>query len=322
MNPAFSVLFFTVSSGAGYGFFIWLMTHQIFERSVLMNELIIGGFIGLVLVTLGLLSSTLHLANPKNAWRAFNRFRTSWLSREGVCAVLFYPLVLAYALVVWLGSPQTLSSMIGLSAAATVLACAVVVLALVTVICTSMIYASLKPIRQWHNPLTTPLYVLFSLMSGGLLFNALHYAFHNELNSRHVMTFLAIAAIAAITKFAYFIVIGKPDGATINSATSLSARSQAQVRLLDVGHTADTFLTKEFVFDAGAKKLMRLRKIMQLLAFILPMALMLVVAYFDGNEILVYLAFVSTMLGLFVERWLFFAEARHVVRLYHGDQRA
>jgi len=94
------------------------------------------------------------------------------------------------------------------------------------------------------------------------------------------------------------------------------------VRLLDVGHTADTFLTKEFVFDAGAKKLMRLRNIMQLLAFILPMALMLVVAYFDGNEILVYLAFVSAMLGLFVERWLFFAEARHVVRLYHGDQRA
>jgi len=26
------------------------------------------------------------------------------------------------------------------------------------------------------------------------------------------------------------------------------------------------------------------------------------------------------MLGLTAERWLFFAEARHTVRLYHGDR--
>lgn len=320
MNPAFSVLIFTVSSGAGYGFFMWMMAHQLLERSVLLNELIIGGVIGLALVTLGLLSSTLHLANPKNAWRAFNRFRTSWLSREGVFAVLFYPLVLGYALVVWLGSPQSLASMTDQSIVATILACAVIMLAVITVICTGMIYASLKPIRQWHNHLTTPLYVLFSLMSGGLLFNALQYWFHSELNGQYISAFLLIAAIAAITKFAYFLHIGKPDGATINSATSLGTQSQAQVRLLDVGHTADTFLTKEFVFDAGAVKLMRLRRIMQLLVFIIPMALMLVVAYY-GHEQLVFIALVSAMLGLFVERWLFFAEARHVVRLYHGDSR-
>jgi len=29
--------------------------------------------------------------------------------------------------------------------------------------------------------------------------------------------------------------------------------------------------------------------------------------------------FVACMVGLCAERWLFFAEARHTVRLYHGD---
>jgi DMSO reductase anchor subunit len=27
------------------------------------------------------------------------------------------------------------------------------------------------------------------------------------------------------------------------------------------------------------------------------------------------------IIGLLIERWLFFAEARHTVRLYHGDPR-
>ena len=119
-------------------------------------------------------------------------------------------------------------------------------------------------------------------------------------------------------KIIYFKTIGKPEGSTIGNATGFT---QAQVRLLDAGHNADTFLTKEFVFDAGAMKLLRLRWLMIILLFVVP--LMLVVAtYTFGVAPAVYFAMASLYLGLFVERWLFFAEARHVVRLYHGDQRA
>jgi DMSO reductase anchor subunit len=32
-------------------------------------------------------------------------------------------------------------------------------------------------------------------------------------------------------------------------------------------------------------------------------------------------ACVVTLAGLFAERWLFFVEARHTVRLYHGERR-
>jgi DMSO reductase anchor subunit len=40
-----------------------------------------------------------------------------------------------------------------------------------------------------------------------------------------------------------------------------------------------------------------------------------------ANAILAYIAALSVTAGLFVERWLFFAEARHVVMLYYGGTR-
>jgi DMSO reductase anchor subunit len=311
MKPAFSVLFFTVTSGIGYGLLMWLVLMQLIAGDVGdISHFLITGSIGLTLATLGLLSSTLHLANPKNAWRAFSRFRTSWLSREGVFSLLYYPVILAYALLAYMNDGQ-------LSILAQILGALSLLIAISIVICTGMIYASLKPIRQWHNPLVTPLYVLFSFMSGALAFSLAFVAIEGSISPHLNNVFIALAVIAFVVKMSYFLVIGKPDGSTINSATGFS---QAQVRLLDAGHNADTFLTKEFVFDAGAKKLLRLRWLMILLAFVVPVILIIIVSLFD-MALLTYFGMLSVYAGLFVERWLFFAEARHVVRLYHGDQR-
>jgi len=291
---------------------MWLVIMQLLAGQVAnLNVFFIIGFCGLTLATLGLLSSSLHLANPKNAWRAFNRFRTSWLSREGVFAVVYYPIILAYAYLLYRsgGELTLVVKMIGFFS---------ILIALVTVICTGMIYASLKPIRQWHNPLVTPLYVLFSFMSGALAYSVLSLVLEGQLSVLVTRAFLALLMIAFIVKMLYFKSIGKPEGSTISSATGFS---QAQVRLLDAGHNADTFLTKEFVFDAGAVKLVRIRRLMIILAFILPLAL-IVTAFYLNIALATYIAMISLYIGLFIERWLFFAEARHVVRLYHGDQRA
>ena len=38
--------------------------------------------------------------------------------------------------------------------------------AALTVWCTGMIYASLRPIREWHHPLVAPIYLGFALMTG------------------------------------------------------------------------------------------------------------------------------------------------------------
>lgn len=312
MQPAISVLIFTVSSGVGYGLFVWtLLKHVMSTEPVDMQQFLLLGVIALILVTLGLLASTLHLANPKNAWRAFHRFRTSWLSREGVFAVLFYPLILGYTWLLYLSDGE----MGGLRICVALLT---VLCGLATVLCTGMIYASLKPIRQWHTPLTTPIYLLFSCASGALLYLVIDTQMHARLSPQIAIICIISLLLAWLAKMLYFRIIGKPAGATINDATGFS---QAQVRLLDAGHNADTFLTKEFMFDAGALRLLRLRKIMLLLTFIVPLAL-LTGAMQLALHALLYPALISLLAGLLVERWLFFAEARHVVRLYHGDQRA
>src|SRR5687768_13527076 len=94
MHPALSVIFFTTLSGAGYGLLVWLgitivMLHT---RSTTMQSMytlqLAALALGLVLSTIGLLSSLLHLGKPQRAWRALSQWRTSWLSREGVLALL------------------------------------------------------------------------------------------------------------------------------------------------------------------------------------------------------------------------------------------
>ena len=309
MNPAFSVIFFTVTAGTGYGLLILLAFARVagLAPGISPDQVVGTGALGLVLVTAGLLSSTLHLANPKNAWRSFTRFRTSWLSREAVFAVLFYPLALAWLAAEWLNGHGTASVALGLASAA---------LAVVVLICTAMIYASLKTIRQWNTALTPVNYVLLGLLLGALVF-LLVLAFLGLPTGRLATVALVVLGAAALVKLVYFHWIGQPAGPTINTALGFT---RATVRLLDVGHASDTFHTREFGFEVARTKLIWLRAISIGLAFALPLAL---VGGLFGSPGVIHLtlAAVSGYAGVFVERWLFFAEARHVVNLYHGAQR-
>lgn len=310
MHPAFSVIFFTVSSGAGYGLFMLIaLANALGLVKMDVSTVIIGGILALVLITAGLLSSTLHLANPKNAWRAVMRFKTSWLSREGVFAILFYPVALLYLLGVYITQNQG-------NALVTFLGLAVVVLALATVFSTGMIYGCLKTIRQWNTALTPANYILLGLASGSVLLSFLLAAAGT---SAAPMAGVAagLLLIAAITKAIYYFWVKQVTGPTINTATGFT---RAKVRLFDTGNTAGTFLTDEFGYQADATFLRNLKGAVFGLAFIVPLFLMLLMANGHLGWMGAFLAVLSVLAGLGVERWLFFAEARHVVRLYHGAQ--
>lgn len=311
MHPALSVIFFTVASGAGFGLFSLLYIADVFKLGGGFNreQLLIGGLMAMALIVFGLLSSTFHLANPKNAWRAFNRFRTSWLSREGVFAVMFMPLALAYLICIWFDAPAILRVSIGFVAA---------VLAWITVFSTGMIYACLKTIRQWHTPLVPANYLALGYASGSLLL--LLGAVIARLDTVPYIAMSAlIVSVAAVLKAIYYFWIGSPSlSPTINTATGLT---RAGVKLLDTGHTHGTFLTQEFGFQLARQKAGVLRIVVFVVGFGVP-GLMLT-AIFQQPESLwaAGVALVAVMLGASVERWLFFAEARHVVNLYHGAQR-
>ncbi len=310
MHPVFSVIFFTVVSGAGYGLFILLAVAHLFGLAdVDTSSMLTGGIIGLFMITAGLLSSVGHLANPKNAWRAFFRFRTSWLSREGVFAVAFYPVAMLYLLGYWLndGGPNGLVVLLGLVS---------IVIALLTLFSTGMIYGSLKTIRQWSTALTPANFILMGLATGSVVL-VMVLAFHGKDIGGSALLSAALLTLAAVTKAIYYFWMKTITGPTINTATGFT---RARVRLLDTGHTAGTFLTDEFGYQADAGLISILKTVVFALGFTIPVPAMIMLANGVGGAFLAVVAALLTLMGVGAERWLFFAEARHVVNLYHGAQ--
>ncbi len=310
MHPALSIVFFTVTAGAGYGLVAVtaLVSAGIGGARLQSGDILLSGAAGVVFVTLGLCASSLHLANPKNAWRAFSRVRTSWLSREAVLAVAFYPIALVWFVSVWLGWAAGVVA---------VFAFLTIVAALATVFSTAMIYACLRTIPQWHTSLTPANYILMSLMIGFLGLGAV-LAFDNGAPGALLWSTLLSVAAAFIGKLVYYLKFSVPSGLSISTATGFK---NATVRLLDVGHSAGTFLTDEFGFTVSRGVLMILRLLTLTLAFVVPAVAVWLVIDGSGLAIVFPMALVAAYVGLLMERWLFFAEARHVVNLYHGTQR-
>ncbi len=308
MNPAPSIVFFTVASGAGYGLLFWtgvLRAFGLVPPSSGFGVVAIG--IALVLIAAGLLSSTIHLGRPERAWRAFSQWRSSWLSREGVAAVVtFIPAGLFFLAVV--GGMEGLALPAGLVAAAG---------AVVTVWCTGMIYASLPTVRQWHHPLVAPGYLLFGAFSGAVLLAMLAGFWGMATVPAAIAAVLGAAAF--MLKRAYWAgVDAGPPVATMETATGLGFIGK--VRTLDPPHTETNYLLREMAFRIGRVHAVRLRRIAAVAGFAVP-AVLLVLALLTGGALAGVMAVAAAALataGLLAERWLMFAEATHTVALYYG----
>jgi len=315
VHPAFSVIFFTAASGAGYGLLALLGIFSAVDLIPAEQALGAAGFtLGLGAVTLGLLSSTFHLGHPERSWRAFSQWRTSWLSREGVLAVLTYGPVLLFAYS-WLfheSDTATFKVLGGFTALS----------ALITVYCTAMIYASLKTIRAWSNGWTVAAYLVFAIMTGGLGLNALVHTWGAGQNFVVTGVVLIFLVVGFMIKVAYWRHIDMPvEGPNAGTATGLGG--VGQVRLLDPPHTEENYLLREMGYRIARKHSAKLRRLVLAFAFVFPFLLTGLSLAMPGWPalFLVTLAGFVGGFGIFMERWLFFAEARHAVTLYYGQDR-
>lgn len=312
MHPAFSVIFFTTATGAGYGLLALLgLLGGLGFVPADFRLGVVGMTLALGLIIAGLLSSTGHLGRPERAWRAFSQWRSSWLSREGVASVAtFIPAGLFGIGWVVLGRSGGWVAVAGLLAAAG---------AVTTVCATGMIYASLKPIAQWHSRYTLPAYLIFAGMTGGVLLNALLQGFGD--GSTAVLAGALLATLAGwgwkLATWRYNDQLEIPT--TANTATGLAGGT---VRSIEWPHTEENYLLKEMGFRIARKHGAKLRRITQALAFAVP-AVLLVVAFVSPWPVAAIasaLAAIAQLIGMLVERWLFFAEAKHTVTLYYGRE--
>lgn len=315
MHPALSVIFFTTASGAGYGMLFWL---GIFSVSNMLpsDRFFAPASLALALTVIsgGLLSSTFHLGHPERAWRAISQWRSSWLSREGLVALVTYvPAGLfGIGLVVFHRSDGFWAACGSFAAIG----------AVASVVCTAYIYRSLKPIQRWANAWVLPNYLALAAMTGALWLSALAQIFGIAASA---LGWLALALVlpAALLKLLYWRYIDNiASESTAETATGLGGIGP--VKLLDPPHTSDNYLLKEMGFRIARRHASRLRLISFVAAFALPFLLLLMGLIASGGALLVLslLAAPLATFGVLIERWLFFAEAKHTVMLYYGAARA
>jgi sulfite dehydrogenase (quinone) subunit SoeC len=313
MHPALSIVFFTTASGAGYSLLLLLGVCRPLD---LLPPSASFGFaalaIAVVLAAAGLASSAFHLGRPERAWRAFSQWRSSWLSREGVFSVLtFLPAAVFGIGWVFFGVRSGIVGLCGILAAA---------LAAVTIYCTGMIYASLRPIHQWHNAWVVPNYFALGLMSALLVLDFLIRLWEPRAPGAAVAAAILVI-VAWCLKEGYWRSIDTTSArTTVATATLLGSRGK--VRMLEPPHTEENYLLKEMGFAIARKHRVRLRGTVRLAGFALPGLLTLLALVVGGVIGLVAagLAVAVAGLGLVAERWLFFAEAKHTVMLYYGAE--
>ena len=314
MHPAASIILFTTASGLGYGLLFvlgiaascgWLPPGTLF--AVLTIALALGT------VSIGLLSSTFHLGHPERAWRAVTQWRSSWLSREGIMAILVYGPAFYFS-AGWILFEQQLFAWRAISF---ILA----VGASITVFCTAMIYASLKSIPRWNNSWVSAVYLSLSLMTGALWFVAI-WAFFFPVPIVLTTISLISIVVACVCKYYYWRYIDNASVvSTAESATGLG--TNGKTRLLEPPHTGRNYLLEEMGYKVARKHADKLRVLCLYFAFGIPIACYALIYLANGYYVTVLAATAAVLgqVGVTIERWLFFAEAEHVVMLYYGNDK-
>ena len=287
MNPAPSVIIFTTLSGLGFGILVWLgiqphppVGWNAFWLFLLAYALSVGG----------LLASTFHLGHPERAMLAFTQWRSSWLSREGICAVAALLVMALYGLL--LVFFQYHIPIIGWAGA---------LLSIGTVYTTSMIYTQLATVPRWNTLLTPVLYLTYAFTGGALVMAQDILA----------MVLLVCSSVVQILWWHRGDEAFAVRGSDLGTATGLG--NIGKVRSLAHPHTSPNYLMQEFIYVVGRKHVQKLRIISLIMMALLPAILLLF-----SSSVLPFVALLLHIVGVAISRWLFFAEAEHTVGLYYG----
>ena len=290
MHPSPSVIIFTALSGLGFGLLVFLGLKMPDVTGVLAFIFFVIGF-GLAVG--GLISSTFHLGRPERSLKAFKQWRSSWLSREAIAAVFTLSVMAVYAIGrIFFDYDIRILGVVG------------AILSIVTVFTTSMIYAQLKSIPRWNTKLTPAYFLSLSLAGGALLAGQITFCLLLLLISGIIQLLVWIKGDRALAL----------SGTTIESGTGLGAIGR--VRAFEPPHTGTNYLLKEFVHIVGRKHSAKLR----IIALILMIGTPILLLSLSFSHFLAALSVISHISGLFISRWLFFAEAEHVVGLYYGKR--
>jgi DMSO reductase anchor subunit len=309
MHPGFSVILLTTLIGAGQGLFLALYAADLAAALHVIAEppgrvfFVAGILLSLAFTGAGAVASLFHLGHPERAWRAMAMWRTSWLSREGIALPSFMLTVVLYGLAHWLDWPAALA--IGAVAG---------MLCLSLFICTGMIYACIKFLREWASPLTVVNYAVLGCASGFTLASAFAAFTADRLVVAYTAAAMAFTLLGLVTRGASLLRNRrlKPKS-TLQSATGIR---HPRIVQKSQGFMGGSYNTREFFHGRSEAFLRSIKWIFLALAFALPL-LLLGYSLSHVSAIVLCFAFVVQYAGLIAERWFFFAQSNHPQNLYY-----
>jgi sulfite dehydrogenase (quinone) subunit SoeC len=304
MKPAFSVIFLTTLLGASQGLFLLLaIAEWSGHPAATQSFLVVGGGLCVVLAGLGLVASFFHLGHPERAWRAATMWRTSWLSREVIALPVYMGLCALWSLahaMHWAGT--------GVIAIGAALSCAALF------VCTAMVYASVRFLREWSSPFTLVNYVLLGCASGATLAAGLAALLAPALAAPMAMAALALTLAGGLSRS-----LSLRRNARLKPKSTLQSAigvHHPRITQRAQGFMGGSFNTREFFHGRSPAFLRAIKWWFLALAFVVP-ALMLAIVPAVAPWLL--LCFAVQYLGLLIERWFFLAQANHPQNLYYQN---
>jgi len=183
-------------------------------------------------------------------------------------------------------------------------------------------YSSLKTIPAWNNILVTPIYIINAISMGTLTIYCLSRFYEIEINYLYHITIFSLS-LCLFLKIIYWYLISKSGKSSVNSATGLSKKNN--ISLFEGPHTGKNFLTTEMINKIKNEKANFLRLSFIVLTCILPIYMIIQEASLIIDIYILKLSFliifILALIGMLIERYLFFIEAKHVVGLYYGENK-
>ncbi len=318
MHPEMSLVFLTVLAGIGQGIFILYLVLEIILVGTLSPVFAYSSLLSCIaLQYLGAAASLLHLGNPQRAWKAVRMWKHSWLSREILTMGGFMGLVHLYLIAMYFGRGYTELVIIGSLA---------VLFSIGFYVSSSMLYATIRFIKEWANGFTPLNFALSGLLVGSAIgFTLLHLIQPDipVLKAVNVLVIL-LTLVAMIIKLLTFRFNSKAYvPITLKNALGVN---DPKIRLMDMGAAYDHYNTTDFHFPLTDQQLQTQKVMIVLFIFVLPLISWFLMLYMNlGNMINIVLGFSSVglmIVGYLIERRLFFIEGNHLQNLYYGNFRS
>ncbi len=317
MHPEMSLVLLTVLAGAGQGIFILLVALDILANGTVSSGFIYtAGAVSLLLQAAGIVASTSHLGNPHRGWRAILMVASSWLSREVITLSASVGAALVYMLAYHYGLPEELRIVAGLAGVAASIG---------FYISSSMVYASVKFIKEWANAYTPVNFTLFGITSGFGAGLAILYYIQPDHSLTQTINYIVIflTLISLLTKaLAYKFNSNAYVSVNIKNAVGVN---NPDIKLIDMGTSYAHYNTKEYYHPSSESNDRQMRSIVLNVAFLLPLLIWSAIAYnVFGilNPILGITAAVLMIGGLLLERRIFFTQGNNIQNLYYSNFRS